>query len=143
MNSIRLQPNATYLLVGCLGGLGRSLTTWMIERGAKHFTFLSRSGIDNPKAANLIASIEAQGVIATVIRGDVTVKEDVQMCIERLDKKYPIRGVVQAAMVLDVRLTLSQQIWVITVADTWIFCYVLGRYLSEYEPRELENSNSS
>lgn len=103
VNPFRLQPDATYLLVGCLGGLGRSLTTWMIERGAKHFAFLSRSGTENPKAADLIASIEARQVTATVVRGDVTVKEDVEMAIEKLDKRYPIRGVVQAAMVLNVR----------------------------------------
>lgn len=102
VKSFQLQPEATYLLVGCLGGLGRSLTTWMMERGAKHFAFLSRSGSDNPKAADLIASIESRQVTAKVIRGDVTSKADVESAIEKLNKRYPIRGVVQAAMVLDV-----------------------------------------
>ncbi|GAB0137274.1 t1pks [Epichloe bromicola] len=50
--------NNSYLLIGCLGGLGRSLTTWMIARGAKNFIFLSRSGADKPEAAALVADLE-------------------------------------------------------------------------------------
>ncbi|KAF1979893.1 KR-domain-containing protein [Bimuria novae-zelandiae CBS 107.79] len=36
--------NATYILVGGLGGLGRSLITWMAGRGARHIAVISRSG---------------------------------------------------------------------------------------------------
>lgn len=80
--------NATYLLVGCLGGLGRSLTyvsplslflfsplslspphlsvatngnfpsMWMISRGARNFIYLSRSGADKPEAASLVHDLE-------------------------------------------------------------------------------------
>ncbi|TGO19696.1 hypothetical protein BTUL_0003g01530 [Botrytis tulipae] len=52
----RLQPrsDASYLLIGCLGGLGRSLTSWMVERGARHLVFLSRSGTDSPSALALV-----------------------------------------------------------------------------------------
>lgn len=37
------RSDATYLLTGGLGGLGRSVSTWLAERGARHFVFLSRS----------------------------------------------------------------------------------------------------
>ncbi|KAF3768157.1 hypothetical protein M406DRAFT_106902 [Cryphonectria parasitica EP155] len=33
---LRFRANATYLLVGCLGGLGRAVALWMADRGARH-----------------------------------------------------------------------------------------------------------
>ncbi|KAJ5813636.1 Lovastatin nonaketide synthase [Penicillium pulvis] len=39
-----LDPNASYILAGALGGIGRSIARWMVSRGAKQLIFLSRSG---------------------------------------------------------------------------------------------------
>ncbi|KAI0969040.1 hypothetical protein F4678DRAFT_440715, partial [Xylaria arbuscula] len=97
---LRLLPDATYLLVGCLGGLGRSLTRWMMERGAKHFTFISRSGTDKPEAARLVADIELSGASTQVLRADASNEEDVARIVSSLQAERPIRGVVHAAMVL-------------------------------------------
>ncbi|OIW31083.1 putative polyketide synthase [Coniochaeta ligniaria NRRL 30616] len=96
----RFSPDATYLLVGCLGGLGRSLTSWMMEAGTRRFTFLSRSGTDNKSAAKLVADIEAAGAIVQVVRGDATSRSDVVRAVQGVSSKHPIRGVVHAAMVL-------------------------------------------
>ncbi|KAF8462360.1 hypothetical protein BDZ91DRAFT_662290 [Kalaharituber pfeilii] len=90
--------NAAYLLVGCLGGLGRSLSRWMASRGARHFLFLSRSGTDNPDAADLVTELESIGCEVQVTRGDVCNYDDVEKAI--LSSECPIKGVVQAAMVL-------------------------------------------
>lgn len=98
----KFQANATYLLVGCLGGLGRSLTTWMMQRGARRFAFLSRSGTDSEQAASLVKDIEATGVAMEVFRGDVTIMADVERAVASISLEYPICGVVQAAMVLRV-----------------------------------------
>ena len=94
---------AMYLMVGCLGGLGRSLTTWMIERGAKHFAFISRSGADKPEAAEVIRLIEYAGAEAKVFRADVSNQEEVVRVVKELTSKHQIRGAVHAAMVLKVR----------------------------------------
>lgn len=99
---IRLKPDATYLLVGCLGGLGRSLTSWMMKRGARRFAFLSRSGADATSAAILVRDIEAAGVDVSVIRGDVTRAVDVERAVQSIPSEYPVAGVVHAAMVLRV-----------------------------------------
>ncbi|KKP02218.1 KR domain-containing protein [Trichoderma harzianum] len=98
----KLQFNAdsTYLLVGCLGGLGRSLTSWMMESGARRFTFLSRSGADQPSAAKLVADLEAAGAIVQVVRGDATSRDDVVRAVNGIPAENPIKGVVHAAMVL-------------------------------------------
>lgn len=97
-------PESTYLLVGCLGGLGRSLTAWMVARGARHFTFLSRSGADSPSAARLVRDVEASGALVQVVRGDVASRADVVRALEGVPAAHPVRGVVHAAMVLRVKL---------------------------------------
>lgn len=104
--SLNLRPDATYLLVGCLGGLGRSLVSWMIEKGARRFVFLSRSGSDSKQASGLIRDIEATGALAQIIRGDTSIVADVERAVEGVSAEFPIRGVVQAAMVLKVRFPL-------------------------------------
>ncbi|KAI1139424.1 ketoacyl-synt-domain-containing protein [Hypoxylon sp. FL0543] len=99
--SLRLSSDATYLLVGCLGGLGRSLTRFMMEHGAKHFAFLSRSGTDKPEAARVVDSIRARdGCSAEVFRLDASQEHKVREVILNLGARRPIRGVVHAAMVL-------------------------------------------
>ncbi|KAJ5307079.1 hypothetical protein N7508_006094 [Penicillium antarcticum] len=97
---IRFRPDATYFLVGCLGGLGRSLTSWMVQRGARRFAFLSRSGTDKADAADLVRALEGMGVTCQVIRGDVANKENVRAAIQSIPASHPVRGVVHAAMVL-------------------------------------------
>ncbi|GAW17215.1 hypothetical protein ANO14919_066680 [Xylariales sp. No.14919] len=97
---LRLLPDATYLLVGCLGGLGRSLTRWMMDCGARHFAFISRSGIDKPEAARLVADIQLSGASTQVLRADASDEEDVARIVASLQAQRPIHGVVHAAMVL-------------------------------------------
>jgi KR domain. len=53
---LRFSSEDIYLLAGCLGGVGRSLISWMMERGARHFAFILRSGDDKPEAAQLTSS---------------------------------------------------------------------------------------
>ncbi|KAK4240609.1 reducing polyketide synthase DEP5 [Achaetomium macrosporum] len=97
---LRFSPESTYLLVGCLGGLGRSLTSWMMESGARRFTFLSRSGADSPSAAKLVRDMERAGAVVQVVRGDATSRADVERAVRGVPAEHPIRGVVHAAMVL-------------------------------------------
>lgn len=99
---LRFRPDATYLLVGALGGLGRSLGSWMMERGAKHFSFMARSGTDSKQAAILVDDLRKAGASVQVIRGDVTVRDDVDKALKSIPSQYPVRGVVHAAMVLRV-----------------------------------------
>ncbi len=104
---LRFSPTSTYLLIGCLGGLGRSLTSWMMESGARRFTFLSRSGADSKPAAKLVSDLEAAGAFVQIVRGDATTRADVVRAVEGVSSQHPIKGVVHAAMVLRVSCTHS------------------------------------
>ncbi|KAI1118581.1 hypothetical protein F5Y14DRAFT_462535 [Nemania sp. NC0429] len=96
-----LSSEGTYVLVGCLGGLGRSLTKWMVEHGARHFAFISRSGASKPEAARVIENIHnTPGTSTRVYRADASDEAAMQCIIYSLQAERPVRGVVHAAMVL-------------------------------------------
>ncbi|KAI0378980.1 hypothetical protein F5Y04DRAFT_290700 [Hypomontagnella monticulosa] len=95
---IEFDPAATYLLVGGVGGLGRSIATWMVERGARSLTFLSRSAGLSDVSKSLFLELESMGCSVTAIAGRVDQIEDVEGAISR--SKSPIKGVIQLAMVL-------------------------------------------
>ena len=99
---VRFSPEAAYLLVGCLGGLGRSLTTWMFERGCRHFVFLSRSGTAKPEAADVVRRLQEAGADVQVCCVDACDEEAVTGVVAQVASQRPIRGVVHAAMVLQV-----------------------------------------
>lgn len=111
---LRFRPEATYLLVGALGGLGRTLGSWMMERGAKHFAFLARSATDSRQAAILVDDMRNAGASVQVIRGDATIRADVDKALKSIPSEHPVRGVVHAAMVLRVSLPNCLHIPLIT-----------------------------
>ncbi|KAF2811308.1 putative polyketide synthase [Mytilinidion resinicola] len=116
-DELRFNPHATYLLVGCLGGLGRSLTSWMLERGAKRFAFLSRSGADKPEAAELVSSIEKRGAHVEVFRADASSPAGVARALSSISAEHPVRGVVHAAMVLQDSIleTMTYDKWLTSI----------------------------
>ncbi|CAG9979522.1 unnamed protein product [Clonostachys byssicola] len=107
----RLDSNKSYIMIGCLGGLGRSLSRWMVERGARKLIFLSRSGMDKPTARRFVQYLAGSGVDCQVMKGDVTNPNSVRQVVDAVDGK--IGGVVQAAMGLDESLfsTMSNKSW--------------------------------
>lgn len=72
----------------------------MIERGARHLIFLSRSGGASAVASDHISKLQAEGVGIYVVQGDVSRLEDVQRTLAGLQK--PLGGVIHAAMSLSV-----------------------------------------
>ena len=97
---VKMASNKWYIMVGCLGGLGRSLSKYMMARGARNFIFMGRSGIDREKPRAQVEELKAAGAHIKVIRGDVTNYEDVERAVA--EAEGPLGGVVQAAMALKV-----------------------------------------
>ncbi|PTB75157.1 polyketide synthase [Trichoderma longibrachiatum ATCC 18648] len=114
-------PEKTYLLVGCLGGLGRSLSRWMMSRGARKFCFLGRSGCDKPSAAELVRRLRDAGANVTVVRGDVANEDHVREAVAACAKDGPIGGVVQAAMGLSEALfsVMTNKAWHTGIQPKW------------------------
>ncbi|QKX53295.1 uncharacterized protein TRUGW13939_00373 [Talaromyces rugulosus] len=95
-------PNATYVIGGGLGGLGQTLVDWMVERKARHFILLSRSGAaKNEAAQEMISRHAANGVEINAPSCDVADENAVRSVFERLSQTMPpIKGCIQGSMVL-------------------------------------------
>jgi len=97
----KFDPNATYLLSGGLGGLGRSLSKWMVDHGAKNLAFFSRSGDKKADAREFLQSLREDGVRAAAYACDIGISADVANAVAQCQAEMPpIRGVIQAAMSL-------------------------------------------
>ncbi|KAL3478889.1 hypothetical protein BJX99DRAFT_268945 [Aspergillus californicus] len=91
-------PSASYLLVGGLGGLGRSVSTWMVERGARYLVFLSRSAGQSDTDQAFVRELEQQGCEVVCVPGDVTSIADVELAVSKCPA--PLAGVAQMSGVL-------------------------------------------
>ncbi|KAH8883307.1 phenolpthiocerol synthesis polyketide synthase ppsA [Thozetella sp. PMI_491] len=93
--------NATYVIAGGLGGLGRSVARWIVDRGARHLLLLSRSGATSEEAKALLAELRACGTTVEAPACDISdankLSEVLRTC---KDFMPPIKGCVQAAMAL-------------------------------------------
>jgi len=97
----KLSSTASYLLAGGLGGLGRSVSRWMVRHGARNFIFVSRSAGESIEANLLLEELEAAEIKYELIKCDITDTTVFSASlVKALKRMPPIRGVVQAAMVL-------------------------------------------
>ncbi|KAK8036282.1 Reducing polyketide synthase PKS1 [Apiospora rasikravindrae] len=96
-----LRSDATYILIGGTGGLGRSMSRWMVSRGARHLVLLSRTGSATGKAKELIDEVARFGAEIVVQKCDVANPADVENLVTfELEGMPPVRGVIHGAMVL-------------------------------------------
>lgn len=100
---IFLDPEASYLLTGGLGGLGRSIASWMVERGARSLVFLSRSAGQSERDKTFFAELRAMGCSVVSVAGKAENMNDINRCV--LKPLKPIKGVFHLAMVLKVFIT--------------------------------------
>jgi NADPH:quinone reductase-like Zn-dependent oxidoreductase/aryl carrier-like protein len=113
--SLYLDPNASYILVGGLGGLGRSLSRMLVKNGARKLCFLSRTGAKSLSAQKLVQELQSKGVHVLVQPCDVAdakaVQDSVGLCSKKLGR---VRGVIQCAMVLRDTLlrNMTHQDWI-------------------------------
>jgi NAD(P)-dependent dehydrogenase (short-subunit alcohol dehydrogenase family) len=95
--------NATYLVAGGLGGIGRSMLRWMATRGAKHLLVPSRSGAASDAASEVVRELSNQGVNVSTPKCDLSSQESVSnMLKDSAETMPPIRGCIVATMVLNV-----------------------------------------
>ena len=96
---MKLNRDASYLLTGGLGGLGKTISTWLVERGARSLVFLSRSA-DSIENKKFLHELRSTGCTVTVAPGKAESQKDVGNAISKAPSA--IRGVIHLAMVLKV-----------------------------------------
>jgi hypothetical protein len=100
---LKLDPNATYVLVGGLGGLGRSVAGLMAKNGARNLAFFSRSGATSEEQVNFLHGLELQGVQARTYSCDICDRDSLATAIQKCTREMTgIRGVIQGAAVIKV-----------------------------------------
>ncbi|KAJ5109662.1 hypothetical protein N7532_002307 [Penicillium argentinense] len=91
-----LPSDASYLLVGGLGGIGRAISTWLVEHGARELVYLSRSAGQSDDDEKFIRELEAQSCKVICVTGTVTSMIDVERAVSQCTKR--LAGVVQMAI---------------------------------------------
>lgn len=116
-----LRPDASYILIGGTGGLGRSMARWMVGQGARNIVLVSRSGSTTGKVKELIDELAAIEANIAVRRCDVTNSDSVENLISNELVGMPeVRGLVHGAMVLRVSCYLFIQRTVLTLVGCLI-----------------------
>jgi acyl transferase domain-containing protein/acyl carrier protein len=102
-----IHSDATYLITGGLGGIGRLVARWLVTRGARSLVLTGRNA-PSVEAATAIAEIEALGATVRVVRADVAEPSDVARLIAdiRSDSR-PLRGVLHLAATVDDKLLVD------------------------------------
>ncbi|EFX02355.1 polyketide synthase [Grosmannia clavigera kw1407] len=125
---VQLPADASYLLVGGLGGIGRALAARMVhELGARHLIFLSRGGITSDVAASTVARLRAAGAHVLACNCDVASDHQLAAALQAASEAGfpPIRGAVHLGLVLESALfqDMSSAAWnnslAPKVAGTW------------------------
>ena len=99
---LTLRLDVSYLLVGGLGGLGKSISTWMVANGARHIIYLGRSAGMSEDDKNFFKELRSLGCTVETVIGSVSKLEVVKKAIH--GRTIPVVGVIQISMVLRVRL---------------------------------------
>ncbi|KAJ4303133.1 hypothetical protein N0V90_002025 [Kalmusia sp. IMI 367209] len=94
------QADASYLVAGGLGGLGRAILRWMVDRGAKNLVVPSRSGVSSQAASKVVSELISQGINIITPRCDVSSSEQLSALLQTYTNMAPIRGCISLAMVL-------------------------------------------
>ncbi|KAI1778855.1 polyketide synthase module [Hypoxylon cercidicola] len=98
----KFSPDASYLLVGGVGGIGVSIARWMADEGAKNIIILSRSAGRSEQAAALADELGQVGcrvkAVSCNVSSENSLADSLRQCQE--DGLPPVRGVIQGAMVL-------------------------------------------
>ncbi|MCJ1402141.1 hypothetical protein MMC11_005360 [Xylographa trunciseda] len=96
-----VHPDASYLITGGTGGLGRSTARWLVKQGARNIILASRSGTAQDNVRELIEDLAKVGATIAVRRCDVADKRQLETLIEESAKTMPpIRGIIHGVMVL-------------------------------------------
>lgn len=96
---IHLRGDRTYIFAGGLGGLGQSIATYLVQLGARHLIFFSRSASKFAEESPWFGKeLESMGCHVQFIGGSINEFADVEKVVA--SAITPIGGVLQAAMVL-------------------------------------------
>lgn len=122
---IQIEPNASYLITGGMGGLGLVVARWLADQGARYLVLMGRSA-PSAKVQAVIRELEEAGTQVMIGQADVAQAEQVAAVLAQIDAAMPpLRGIVHAAGTLDDGVLLQQEwerftkVMAPKIAGTW------------------------
>jgi len=101
-DSLQLDPEATYLVTGGLGGFGLETAKFLASKGAKHLTLISRSGTSPESSIASFNELSQMDIELSCHSIDVTNHEQLSELFEDFGSSLPpLKGIVHAATVFD------------------------------------------
>lgn len=100
VQSLTLDPDVSYLIIGGLKGACGMLAIHMAKHGARHIVVGNRSGISDEASANVVESCATYGCTVFEARGDVGDSNWVWNLVKTTTPR--LAGVIQGAMVIRV-----------------------------------------
>lgn len=98
------EQEATYVIAGGLGGIAKSIAKWMVKRGARNLVLLSRSTPKGADAEAFFQHLDMYGAKVVHFACDVADEGRMKEVLGEVQSTMPpIKGCIQAAMVLEVR----------------------------------------
>ncbi|KAJ8115851.1 hypothetical protein ONZ43_g4571 [Nemania bipapillata] len=97
---VHFDPAASYILVGGLSALGRTIVRWMVERGARTLIIWSRSGARGLDSHGIALHDEMRigGVSLELVACDVSDTDQVNLAMQEATSKGTVRGVFNFAV---------------------------------------------
>ena len=97
--ALKLDPLATYLVTGGLGGFGLRSAQWLAEKGARELILLGRRGPDTVEARAGIEALTSMGVKVSAHACDITDTTALSKIIAPILPR--LKGVIHAAAVIE------------------------------------------
>ncbi|CAG8179935.1 unnamed protein product [Penicillium salamii] len=97
-----LQENATYLITGGTGGIGRAIVPMLLANGASNVIILGRSGDSNPEVAAMVREHDkpSKGIHVRAIPCDVASRVCLRTALYAIRDLPPVRGVIHGSLFL-------------------------------------------
>ncbi|HQR84093.1 MAG TPA: type I polyketide synthase [Polynucleobacter sp.] len=107
-NPVKIEGEASYLILGGLGDLGLALTQWLIDQNAQHIVLVGRTPPSSEKQS-YIDTLCNKGADIQYLQANISDAEELKNVFEILsNSKHPLKGIFQCAGVVDDGM-LSQQ----------------------------------
>ena len=115
-----LRRDATYVITGGTGGIGRSLAPWMFAHGAGNVVLLGRSGASNPEVARLVQQYDSNPEAnLRAVACDVGSRESLISALGSIKDLPPVRGVIHGALSIRVSLGAFKLMLCSSMLLTW------------------------
>ncbi len=92
-----IDPQGMYLITGGTGFLGLQLARWLVDRGGRYLSLVSRRGLSE-ESHSVVDVLRAAGAEVTIHATDVTNYSDMETMWQQIHTKgIPLKGIVHAA----------------------------------------------